>query len=108
MLKYDLDVADIVWATELDSTASAGAPVIDRWGQVLFRYVGYRLYIALVYVQCISCCVGNAIPISCCVGNAIPISCCVGNAIPKGRFLPFLEDDFVFRGRDRFIRGILL
>jgi len=37
MVKYDLNLADIVWATEIDSTASAGAPVIDKWGQVLFR-----------------------------------------------------------------------
>jgi hypothetical protein len=42
MVKYDLDAADIAWATEIDSTASAGAPVIDMWGQVLFRYVEYQ------------------------------------------------------------------
>ena len=38
MVRYDLDESDIVWATELDSTAAAGAPIIDRWGQVLFRW----------------------------------------------------------------------
>ena len=38
MVKYDLDVGDIAWATELDSTAAAGAPLIDNWGQVIFRY----------------------------------------------------------------------
>ena len=38
MVKYDLDLGDIAWATELDSTAAAGAPLIDNWGQVIFRY----------------------------------------------------------------------
>ena len=44
MVKYDMDKGDIVWATELDSTAAAGAPVIDNWGQVIFRYVWGTLY----------------------------------------------------------------
>merc|ERR1711990_22920 len=44
MVRYDLDAADIVWATELDSTAAAGAPIIDRWGQVLFSSEDGKTY----------------------------------------------------------------
>ena len=52
MVKYDMDKGDIVWATELDSTAAAGAPVIDNWGQVIFRYVWgtffYRVHVRVL------------------------------------------------------------
>lgn len=44
MVKYDLNLTDIVWATEIDSTASAGAPVIDKWGQVLFSTESGKSY----------------------------------------------------------------
>ena len=39
MVKYDMDEGDLVWATMLESTAAAGAPVVDNWGQVIFRFV---------------------------------------------------------------------
>jgi len=44
MVKYDMDKGDIVWATELDSTAAAGAPVIDNWGQVIFSSEDGKTY----------------------------------------------------------------
>jgi len=44
MVKYDMDEGDLVWATMLESTAAAGAPVVDNWGQVIFSSEDGKTY----------------------------------------------------------------